>query len=580
MNCTKILSTLIFLLTALFVSNDAIANNSTNLSSPRKTMRYFINTMKEYKQGDKAAIKKALTTLDLTELDHTSRVYSGKLAAERLIKTIDKIEKINTSKIPTNPKNDIWIFRKKTVFHNGISRAVEISIYKNDQQNWLFTKKTVSSIEFFEKSLKNISTIKGVQELSSWTGTVSDLMPDWTGQKFFILMTGQWIAILFLILMAYIAERIIRKYLVTKTGKLIKKYGLDNSDEREKKLRLPVGIMIISGIWSLGIRGLELPDDILSTFLRMGLVAFTVSTVMTVHRIVDVVSLYFEKLALESENKFDDILVPLMRKTIKCFVVAVGIIFIGDSLTIDMKSILAGLGIGGLAFALAAKDTISNVFGSITVLLDRPFHIGDWISIGNNIEGIVEEVGLRSTRIRTFYDSLITVPNGQLTNVHIDNFGKRKYRRFKTVIGVQYDTPPEKIEAFCEGIRQIILKHKWTRKDYFHVYFNGFGDFSLNILIYVFWHVPDWSAELSEKHRLLVDVLRLGNEMKIEFAFPTQTLHMFQENKLPETFVPDRLEAHEFGNKLATGITEKPISMSESRSGTKTGSFKNNKVSL
>jgi MscS family membrane protein len=184
------------------------------------------------------------------------------------------------------------------------------------------------------------------------------------------------------------------------------------------------------------------------------------------------------------------------------------------------------MGIAGLGVSLAAKDTISNLFGSLTVLLDRPFRIGDWVNIDNGIEGTVEEVGLRSCRIRTFYNSLITIPNGMLTNAHIDNYGMRQFRRYSTNLGVQYDTPVEKIEAFCEGIREIIRKHPHTRKDYYHVYLNGLGASSLNILLYVFFITPDWADELKERHRLIMDILRLGKEMGIQFAFPTQTLHM------------------------------------------------------
>ena len=164
--------------------------------------------------------------------------------------------------------------------------------------------------------------------------------------------------------------------------------------------------------------------------------------------------MYFEKIAKDSENKFDDILVPLVKKTGKFFVIAVGVVAIGDSLSLDMKGILTGLGIGGLAFALAAKDTLSNLFGSLTVLIDRPFRIGDWVTIGN-IEGVVEEVGLRSTRVRTFYDSLITVPNGTLTNVHVDNYGQRRARRLSTTIGVQYDTNLRNLRLFVRGLESL-----------------------------------------------------------------------------------------------------------------------------
>jgi small-conductance mechanosensitive channel len=120
--------------------------------------------------------------------------------------------------------------------------------------------------------------------------------------------------------------------------------------------------------------------------------------------------------------------------------------------------LLAGLGIGGIAFALAAKDTVENLFGSVTVLVDRPFQVGDWVVIGDQ-EGTVEEIGFRSMRLRTFYNSRITIPNSLLVKSAVDNLGARRYRRVKCMIGVQYDTPPDRIEAFCEGIRELIRRH-------------------------------------------------------------------------------------------------------------------------
>jgi MscS family membrane protein len=171
---------------------------------------------------------------------------------------------------------------------------------------------------------------------------------------------------------------------------------------------------------------------------------------------------------------------------------------------------------------------VSNLFGSLTLLFDRPFQIGDWIQIGS-VDGSVESVGMRSTRVRTFYNSLITIPNSELTTATIDNYGARQYRRFKTDIGVQYDTTPEQIEAFCEGIRELIRRHPYTRKDYYHVYLNTFGASSLNILLYCFLDTPEWSTELRERERLMLDIMKLARELGVQFAFPTQTLHMFKE---------------------------------------------------
>jgi len=398
-----------------------------------------------------------------------------------------------------------------------------------------------------------------------WTKQFKKYMPPWTGHRIFVLKNGQWVALFFIIFLCLIIERIVSHTVRALIKKFTNKYKLEYAKVSKKGLTMPFGIMATTLFWMVAINVIELPNDILSVMIRIGYVLFTVSTVFAIHRLVDAVSLYFQKLANESENTFDDILVPIVNKTLKFFVIIIGAIFIGESLTFNMKGIIAGLGIGGFAFALAAKDTISNIFGSITVLLDRPFNIGDLIIIDGSIEGIVEEVGLRTTKIRTFYDSLISLPNGKLINVHIDNYGQRIFRRFKTMISVQYDTPPEKIEAFCEGIRHIIINHKWTRKDYFQVYLNEMAASSLDILLYVYWQVPDWSTELAERHRLLIDVLRLGKELEIEFAFPTQTVHMYQEEK-EDKKLELNFRPYESGKHSALKVTEQPITKPEHRS--------------
>lgn len=331
--------------------------------------------------------------------------------------------------------------------------------------------------------------------------------------------------ILSIIAITLICDKIIRSYLAKKFQLILEKKGLKIDSKKRRRSISPIRLITMAAI---GIVALELfanRNAVTSLLLQVGKVLLTIGCILSLYNIVDTLGLYLQGLAKKSDNKFDDILLPIITKTAKVFVFMLGIILLGNSLSLDMKSILTGMGISGIALALAAKDTISNLFGSLTVLVDRPFHIGDWIVIGKDIEGTVEEVGLRSTRIKTFYDSEIILPNGQLTNIHIDNYGRRTYRRFKTNIGIEYSTPPDQIENFCEGIRGIIENSPHTRKDYFHVYFTDLKDSSLNILVYMFWEVPSWKAELQERHRFLVEVVTLAREMNISFAFPTQTLH-------------------------------------------------------
>ena len=309
---------------------------------------------------------------------------------------------------------------------------------------------------------------------------------------------------------------------------------------------------------------LEFDISTLSITKRILIILMSVMSVWFAHRLIELLSFYATQAALNTKTKFDDIMIPLLTKTAYVLVYLVGIVLVANSFTIDVTGIVAGLGIGGLAFAFAAKDTLANFFGSIMLVLDRPFDIGDVIITGD-VEGVVNEVGFRSTRIRTFQDSIITISNGELMNRPINNLGKRRYRRLSTTLGVEYDTTPEMIEAFCEGIRQLIVSYKWTRKDYFNVYFTNYGPSSLDIQVMVFWETSDYTREQAEKHRLNIDILRLAKDLGINFAFPTQTVHMFTETK--ETMTKQQV-AEYFDDAInrAKNITAKPLSLKNPRS--------------
>jgi MscS family membrane protein len=571
---------LTFSLLLLALSFGSFANSypSADFSSPRKTMNYFLKTMKGFKKGDQKGLALATRALNLENFDSSTKKVASELAAKRLINTLDRLEYIKIQSIPENMGElDTWVYKKERILSRAGDIEVEISIGKDSKGLWKFTPITISTIHNFEREVLRNEVAKGVIELTSWKSKLKSFFPAWTAKKSFILLNGQWFALIGLLFFGLIFEKIMRSIVLARITTFFTKRNIPFIETKSKFISAQ-GVFFFSAFWLFGLDYLELDYKVYRTLLRLGIVSFTVASVFTTSQIVDVICQFLEDKARKSDNKFDDILVPLIRKTAKFLVFAIGIIFVGDSLTLDMKNILAGLGIGGIAFALAAKDTISNLFGSLTVLLDRPFSIGDWVLIDGKIEGTVVEVGLRSTRIRTFYDSLISVPNGSLINVHIDNLGKRTYRRYNTNVALQYDTPPEKVEAFCEGVRQIILAHKWTRKDYFHVYFNSMGDSSLNILVYLFWNVPDWSAELQERHRLLIDILRLGNEMGVEFAFPTQTVHLYNEVKKESGNLD--FNTLDKGMELANSITNNPMSTKHHRSGVKGEKFSENEISL
>ena len=531
-----------------------------NLSTIPSSFNYFLKTMKAYKLGNDQAIDLATSTLDTEHLDPKSRDISARMLAIKLINTLDRLEYINVNKLPRVYKGPKWIYKQRQIKNGDQWVNAEISMVKKEK-NWLFSKETLDTISLFEKSVRENKVVKGVTAYDSWREQLKKKMPQWTGKRSFILINGQWLGLFLLIFLAFSVERLMRLYLATLIFNFLAKRGLSISKEVNQKFTLPLGVILFTAVWSMGVQFLELDDQVLSWFLTASRVILTFGLIMAFYQLVYFVCLYLQKKAEISENKFDDILVPLIRKSAKTFVIAVGLIALGDSLDLDMKGLVAGMGIVGLGVSLAAKDTLSNLFGSLTVLLDRPFRIGDWVNIDGKVEGTVEEVGLRSCRVRTFYNSLITIPNGTLTNASIDNYGMRTYRRFTTTLGLQYDTPPQKVEAFCSGIRSLIDAHPHTRKDFYHVYLNGLGSSSLDVLLYLFFITPDWSEELQQRHRLLLDILRLGEKIGIEFAFPTQTLHTVNTEQTKYDTPYDLVVAHEQslkqGHDLAQAILRK-----------------------
>ncbi|MFB3430298.1 MAG: mechanosensitive ion channel family protein [Phycisphaerales bacterium] len=352
--------------------------------------------------------------------------------------------------------------------------------------------------------------------------------------RLFGLRYYQWAGLFVLILLGLCFDLALRGVVQVISRRYLKKSEDDKTEhdtgELIRRVARPAGLAGGATLVYLLLPILQMPVTP-TQVLQIAAKAFAlVSAIWAIYRVVDLASEYFERKAGRTTTKFDDLLVPLVRKAVKIFVVAFGLVFIAESFDLPITSLVAGLGIGGLAFAFAAKDTIENLFGSVAVILDRPFNVGDWIQVGET-EGIVEDLGFRSTRIRTFHNSLVTVPNATLVRATVDNYGRRMYRRYRAVFNLTYDTDPNLVEAYCEGLREIVRSHPHTRKDVYEVHLNNLGAHSIDVLVYIFFRVPDWSTELRERHRFILDALRLAKKLGVEYAFPTQTLHLQRDEE-------------------------------------------------
>jgi MscS family membrane protein len=389
--------------------------------------------------------------------------------------------------------------------------------------------------------------------------TIRDLFAadSWALKESFLIENWQWLGLLALVAIGVVFERFTAaflRYLARRAGSS-EKVKVDA--KRLTRFVRPFGVMITWWVFVSLLPVLDIGQGGVARALDfLGSLVLTVAGMLAAWRSVDLVCDFLRARAEQTQNKFDDMLVPLLRRTLKIFVFLVGFAFVASKVTDDIWKIVAGASIGGAILALAFKDSVENVFGTFTVLLDKPFELGDWITVGE-VDGTVERVGFRSTRVRTFYNSIITVPNRHFVSAKVDNWGARRYRRIKATLGLTYATPPEKVEAFCEGVREVIRQHPYTRKDYYHVYLNGFGASTLDIMLYCFVEVPDWSMELREKHRLFADILRVAETLGVQFAFPTQTLHMIQgEAELHPDRPGDDLTGAKLGREVGAQVAQ------------------------
>ncbi len=255
--------------------------------------------------------------------------------------------------------------------------------------------------------------------------------------------------------------------------------------------------------------------ETLASFLQLILV---ISLVVTAFRFVGVIHAFV--LWTDEDGKLDGsqkTVITAAESIIRFLIVIFGLIFIADALGFELTTLIAGLGITGLALALAAQDTISNIFGATTVLLDRPFQVGDWVVIGS-VEGEVIEIGLRTTLIRTSLDTVVTMPNANLTNTPVENWGKRRFRRWQPIFKLDINSDPAKVSIFCDAIDKMIKEHEMTMKEESSfAKVSALGPDAIDVGCNIYWDIDSGVVERETRDEFLMKVMELATSYSLMF---------------------------------------------------------------
>lgn len=339
----------------------------------------------------------------------------------------------------------------------------------------------------------------------------------------------QYISALIYIVLAFYASKLLDWVIHVQVRKVTVKTETKLDDLLLELLRGP--IKVIAFVIFLHI-GLELfswgprADYFISNGLKIVVAA---SLTYVALKVIDLLmGVWQQRMETAGEPLLDMHLFPVIRKTAKVFIVIVAILMTLQNMGTQIGAFLASLSIGGLAIGLAAQDTLSNLFGAVALFADKPFRVGDAIKI-ESIEGTVEAIGLRSTKIRNLDGHLVTVPNRTMANANLTNVSKRPNIKTVMNIGVTYDTPAEKIERAMQVIKEIYGAHPKTVD--LIVCFNRFDASALNINVVHWWDSKNFKEYLLEFQLLNLELKRRFDEEKINFAFPSQTVYLKQDSE-------------------------------------------------
>jgi len=380
---------------------------------------------------------------------------------------------------------------------------------------WYYSSETVSLVPELHSNLYPLGSDFLVR-----------LLPRKANTKFLGLFVWQHLGFLIItlicLLVHFVLSRITRWIMVaTKRRENWQFLGIDQI----RNMARYIGIMVSVWVAKMMLPAIQLPvrgSDLANRSLE---VAMTIIFMMAGLTLVNIMTSRAKALTEETESKMDDQLLPIVSQMGKMVVVIICTFIILDLLDVNVTALIAGISIGGLALALAAKDTVQNLFGSAMIFIDRPFQVGDYILAGDH-EGTVVEVGFRSTRIMNIDTSIVSIPNGAIADMPLTNLGVRLSRLFNITIGVTYETPPDLIQEYITGLKQLIIDHPKTNNDPMYVNLIGLADFSINIMFRCQIQVASYAEDVVVKDELLFSIIRLAEKMGVEFAYPTTTVHM------------------------------------------------------
>jgi len=385
-------------------------------------------------------------------------------------------------------------------------------------------KKAKITLDANSTATKKTEAYKEALQQSEWIRKLENNL----GQKIIGISLWQFIAAFLVILAGLIIKRILISIIEKKITEFVEKTEAEWDDLLFEAITKPVNAFIMIGAVHVAVFLLVFNlENFPTAFIgKSYTVLLGIILIWGVYRLVDVVAHYLDELVANKDEGLKGQFVPLIKKALRILVVIVGALTVLATIGVNITGLAALLSVGALAISMGSKDSVANLVGTVNILTDRPYKVGDWITVGSSIDGDVEEIGFRSTKIRMFDKTLMTVPNGTLATETIKNWSRMPKRRIKMTIGLTYDASPKQMREALKRIETILKEDEGVDQDYMLVQFTDFGPSSLDVFLYYFSKSTVWREYLETRERVNLKIMECLEEMGLEFAFPTQTMHL------------------------------------------------------
>ncbi len=346
-------------------------------------------------------------------------------------------------------------------------------------------------------------------------------MSEFFEKTFYNNTIAEWAISLLIIVGSIIIAKISYWVFSNILKRLTKKTKSELDDLIIDKIEEPVIFAIfLTGLW-YGLNYLNLSEGFQNFVEKVFYVAITFDVAWFIVRMLDALIIeYLSPAVKKTKGDLDDQLLPIIRKSLKVVIWIIALVVGLNNAGYDVGALIAGFGLGGLAFAMAAKDSVANLFGGITIFMDKPFRIHDRIQIGG-YDGTIEEIGIRSTRLKTLAGRTVTIPNKKFTDTFIENVTNEPTRKMKMTLGLTYDTTHEDVQRGIDILKDIGKRNDKIEENYVAI-FESFGDFSINLLF--IYYIKAGNDYFIVQNDINMSILQRFNEAKLEFAFPTQTI--------------------------------------------------------